>query len=344
MKIGTVSSQIESGLRKLKADEYYASLEKEKIACPLTGSRTWEHVLTGDRYGMGIQTMICPESGFIATNPRPTEAALNKFYRHHYRDYYFSYSDPRSDDYLNSLNYKIVRRRAEWLLDFCEEAMPCSNPAVIDIGCADGHFLELFKVRFPKASLTGIDPDERYGGEARRRTGAEILIGDFNEIVSGIHELTGRHDLLVLSHVLEHLAEPGRKLDEMAKLLKPGGRILVEVPNILSFAWRGLGMFHIGHINHFYPETLVLLLENAGFQLEEIFHGNHPADPWAMTALGIKVQEPRSSRFRLVTKSDQISGLKNFIEDRAQPRCRQPSFIEHVWKRVNSRFGRLSVC
>lgn len=304
---------------KMKAKDLYASFEKEYIICPITGSKEWYTVYDDDRYGMGVQTQICRDSGFIATNPRPTEEALNDFYQNHYRDYYFSFPDPQDADYLESENFKIVNRRADWLLDFVTPYLEGDSCNVLDIGCADGIFLEKFHNRYPDASITGIEPDPRYGGYSAERLPGEIIIGDFNCSIDGKPEWVGKFDVVVLSHVLEHLAFPDQKIADIRKIIKCGGLFLVEVPNILSHYWRGNGMFHIGHINQFYPETLVCLLEKIGYEIIRVFDGKHPADPWAMTILCRKVELVKPSGYSLPNKEG-LDYITTYIADNASPK------------------------
>jgi len=304
---------------KMKAKDLYTKFEKEYITCPITGSNEWHTLYDNDRYGMGVQTQICRDSGFIATNPRPTEGALNDFYQNHYRDYYFAFPDPQSADYLESENFKVVNRRADWLLDFVTPYLESNSCDVMDIGCADGIFLEKFHNRYPDASISGIEPDPRYGGYSAKRLPGEITIGDFNSSIVGKPEWVGRFDLVVLSHVLEHLAFPDQKIAGIRKIIKRGGLFLIEVPNILSHYWRGNGMFHIGHINQFYPDTLVCLLEKLGFEIERVFDGKHPADPWAMTVLCRKVEEPVRSGYRLPQGRD-LDYISTYIAENASPR------------------------
>jgi SAM-dependent methyltransferase len=331
-------------IKNQQAKAYYASLEKESIVCPITQSANWEPLCVGDRYGMGVETMINAESGYIATNPRPTEYALNQFYQNSYRDYYFSFPDPEGGDYRTSYNYKVCCRRAKWLHEFCSPYLVGSDLKVIDVGCADGLFLSEIKNAHPDFVLYGIEPDPRYGGFAERSTGAQVHIGDLNEIIEAQSDWNGQFDLLVLSHVLEHLCAPNVKLAKMRELLKPDGLILIEVPNIASLCWHGSGMFHIGHINQFYPDTMIKLVENAGFELVDIFHGIHPADPWAMTVLARKKDRIQYSPYRLPIRN-QIGSIAKATALRSNleitlPSLRKKTFIRRLRNKCKSALSR----
>ncbi|WP_309387118.1 class I SAM-dependent methyltransferase [Cerasicoccus frondis] len=279
--------------------EYYRSLDKEEIACPITQSTNWKALAYGDRYQMGIETKINLDSGFIATNPVPTEEALVSFYRDHYRDFYFSFPDPEAQEYLDSENYRICKRRAEWLFDYLSGALSDKPARVLDIGCADGLFLEKMSQQRPTDVLTGVEPDEKYATKAASSSGATVHNEGFQTFFQRCEADGSKYDVVVLSHVLEHLTHPDQKIFQIGNLLVDDGLLLIEVPNILSPTWWGPGMFHIGHVNQFYPETLVMLLQSQGFALNKLFHGIHPADTWAMTGLFVKQKKPDVSLYKL---------------------------------------------
>jgi len=82
----------------------------------------------------------------------------------------------------------------------------------------------------------------------------------------------GRYDLVILSHVLEHLQDPGKSLDLIRRCLKTGGLFYAEVPNIpreslLKYAdhhWAP--RYDEPHITFFSKPTLETLIAKAGFQ------------------------------------------------------------------------------
>src|SRR5208337_4886157 len=80
-------------------------------------------------------------------------------------------------------------------------------------------------------------------------------------------------DLVTLWHVLEHMPEPLAALQQVYRLLKPGGRIVIEVPNLASVEahWLGRHWYHLDvpfHFWHFTPRSLRTMALKAGFQVE----------------------------------------------------------------------------
>ncbi len=78
-------------------------------------------------------------------------------------------------------------------------------------------------------------------------------------------------------HVLEHLPDPAAAIARAAELLRPGGRLLVSVPNVDSLQARlgGERWFHLDlprHLFHFGPRSLSAMVERAGLQVARIGH------------------------------------------------------------------------
>jgi SAM-dependent methyltransferase len=87
-------------------------------------------------------------------------------------------------------------------------------------------------------------------------------------------------DVAVAWHVLEHLAQPRDTLTGVRAALRPGGRLLLELPNIASLRarrqgedWYGMEPAH--HVAHYSPQALDALLRTAGY-VPEAIESVHP--------------------------------------------------------------------
>lgn len=137
------------------------------------------------------------------------------------------------------------------------------DAVALDLGCGDGSFLGL--ADRCGWHVVGADPDE-VAVKAARKRGFDVHLGGL-EVFEGQEAL---FDLITMNHVIEHLHDP---LDDVAtcyRLLKPGGRIWLETPNIQSYGhenfganWRGLETPR--HLVLFSRKALYLMLQNAGF-------------------------------------------------------------------------------
>jgi SAM-dependent methyltransferase len=113
--------------------------------------------------------------------------------------------------------------------------------AVLDLGAGDGRYLDLFTALLrPGAALVGCEISQR---RARR-----IRAKGFRVVVAQSEALPfrdGAFDLVSFMEVIEHTQAPGRSLDEVRRVLRPGGRLALTTPNYpmkrlfdLWAAWR----------------------------------------------------------------------------------------------------------
>jgi len=148
--------------------------------------------------------------------------------------------------------------------------------SVLDLGCASGGLLALLR---PRASLlAGLE----LSGTAAR---AAAEVGDL--VVRGALEDSAlpfeadSFDLVVLADVLEHLADPLGALRRAAGWCRPGGAVLVSVPNVAHWIARltivrgrwpahDSGTFDASHLRWFTRDALAALLADAGLLETEL--------------------------------------------------------------------------
>jgi SAM-dependent methyltransferase len=141
------------------------------------------------------------------------------------------------------------------------------SAAVLDVGCGSGAFLD--RVRHETgASVAGVDFVDLSHREEFR--GVEFHHGLFYEQQVG----RDRFDLITMWHFLEHDYEPLRSLERAREALKPGGRLIVEVPRLDSVSFRLFGDRWPGlqapqHTALYDRAHLIALMEKAGFDVVE---------------------------------------------------------------------------
>jgi SAM-dependent methyltransferase len=130
----------------------------------------------------------------------------------------------------------------------------------LDFGCGNGAFLRAFSRAFPGWTLCGSEVSDKYKQVVEGIPGVERLH------TGTIDELPDSFDLISLVHVIEHIPSPGSFLRALAAKLKPGGLLLLEVPDcqvnpfILMVA---------DHCSHFSVGTLARIASDAGFTVLE---------------------------------------------------------------------------
>ncbi len=154
----------------------------------------------------------------------------------------------------------------------------------LDIGCGRGLYLRMLKER--GYHVCGME----LSTATAANTDPEVPV-DVGEMEPGRYP-EGSFDLISIWHVLEHLQHPDRTLAACAQALKPGGALMIAVPDYGSAQARfgGERWFHLDlprHIFHFTESTLGRLLGEAGFRVESCLSGQWEMDPfgWLQTAL-----------------------------------------------------------
>lgn len=237
----------------------------EVVVCPLCGpSRTRTLFVARDRLlgGPGAFPVIrCLSCGLVFLNPRPTAAALGAYYPD---AYYPLDADP--DPAALAVAGGLAARVAGQV-----ERNGHSAPSVLDIGCGTGLFLR--EARERGWTVEGIELSRSAVAYARERFGLPVRQGALDEIALP----DAAFDVITMWHVLEHLPDPLAALRQAARALRPGGLLLLAVPNIGSlearlFGRRWYSLDAPRHLYHFSPETLRALLERAGLHEERTVH------------------------------------------------------------------------
>lgn len=156
-----------------------------------------------------------------------------------------------------------------------------SGKDVLHVGCADYPLTtaRMGDESFLHRRLTsvarrciGVDLSEEAIGLMREAGFDNVEVGDACRLSE---RFQNEFDVIVAGEVLEHIPNPALFLDEARKTLKPGGVLLVTVPNAFNFL-RLLGLLknsesvHVDHCYYFSAKTLARLAGCCGFQLEEV--------------------------------------------------------------------------
>jgi SAM-dependent methyltransferase len=149
------------------------------------------------------------------------------------------------------------------------------RPAVdlLDVGCGSGTLLGLLKQRGFRA--IGVDFSAEAAGLAGAENGVRVVVGSLDQAGFPDHSF----DIVTLFHVLEHVANPRQVLAEVSRILKPGGVIVVQVPNIDSWQFKAFGARWYGldiprHLIDYSKGSMLKLLNDSGFVPRRIKHFN----------------------------------------------------------------------
>jgi SAM-dependent methyltransferase len=135
---------------------------------------------------------------------------------------YASYA-PRSQR-LGLGDYRKALRVGESRLEKVRALLP-ERGLFVEIGAADGAFLDLVHADRPALDLAAIEPD----GKTRAARDAKPWLRQFDDVPAAI-AAGARAAAIGMFHVFEHLADPAAVLADLARLLAPGGALVIEVP------------------------------------------------------------------------------------------------------------------
>lgn len=142
---------------------------------------------------------------------------------------------------------------------------------ILDVGSGPGWFLR--ELRAQGWDTYGVDFSS-HAVEYAQRSGLNVKHGDLFDAAYK----SDFFDVVLFNHSLEHMFNPLDMLKEAHRTLKPGGLLLIMIPNAGSFEARVFGKWWVHwdvprHLFHFNKKTMALLLEKAGFQLMKIQDG-----------------------------------------------------------------------
>lgn len=224
------------------------------VPCPVCEAAEFRPIARLDRRMKRLPTVMCDACGLLFTNPMPTDEELDHYYSRYYRfDYQLALSKP-SGTHVHKREQEVVRR-----LDTFRDLVPAGG-RTLDFGAGSGELVAgLLAEGF---DAHGFEPGEDYGGHARRKLGDRIKIAGWRDM-----RFSGEFDLVTCFHVVEHLNAPVEAISAMASWIKPGGKVLVEVPNMASPINKGIGGLHFAHVLSFNTYNLRLAGAKAGLRM-----------------------------------------------------------------------------
>lgn len=277
---------------------YPPEVKLEDAPCPLGCASRDEVILTGhDRlYGVPgeFRVVRCLGCGLLRTNPRPTQETIGLYYPDNYGPHRFHVSLNRRSDGLRF----YLGRLARWVFRFNHDCLPPLRPGrLLEVGCATGAFLGRMALKNWEVEGVESSPD---AAEAARLLGYPVHAGP----MESAPEPDRAYDLVVGWMVLEHFHNPLLALQKIHAWTKPGGWLVLSVPDAGSLEFRFFKSnwyaLHLpNHLFHFTRRTLAVVLERSGWQLRRVLHQRRLSN--LIGSLGHLLQE--KGHFSFLAKS-----------------------------------------
>lgn len=194
------------------------------------------------------------------TQDPPIESECAPFYD---SPRYISHSD-NTDGLINRLYHTVRSTMLRKKLALIQNLT--SKKKILDIGSGTGYFLNTMKIAGYQTA--GIEINEKARDFSRKNFSLDVYPPeDFSE-----SKLQGKFDIASMWHVLEHIYEPKKYLNQIHSYLEEDAFLIIAVPNYTSADasvykeyWAGYDVPR--HLWHFSPITLKNLVENSGFKL-----------------------------------------------------------------------------
>ena len=132
---------------------------------------------------------------------------------------------------------------------------------MLDVGAGSGEVVYLLRAIGCDAS--GVEPNEAYARYAAESLGAPVRCGFYQDAAVAPASL----DVVTMFHTVEHLENPAEVMAKAAEWLKPGGSLVVEIPNAEAECQQPHQQFHRGHLYHFNMAALSAMLRRVGFEV-----------------------------------------------------------------------------
>lgn len=204
----------------------------------------------------------CGGCGLIYLNPRPTLVQMQRYYDGSYRPHTVAHGTVSEGGRADDHQYYIGR--VEQFLDCLPHAFPPGR--LLDVGCGDGYWPYLMWKR--GWETTGVELSPQVAAFARERYGLNVRAGSLFE-----QRFPAEYfDVVTFWHSLEHLHAPRAALQETCRILREGGAVAVQVPNIDTVLFRIFQQHYSMiqapyHLYHFSPSSMAALLTASGFEI-----------------------------------------------------------------------------
>ncbi len=245
----------QSMLEKVRNGSY--KLRKNSCLCDSKDSGDIR-LIEYDRYCTPVSLLLCKQCSLLRTDPVLDDFSLIEFYKNDFSLLHRGTTKP-SETYLNYV-IPTGRELSQWLLN----KLPIDEVNnVAELGCATGaNLLPFYEIG---KNVIGYDFDINYL-EYGRSKGLNLVEGAWEDKLN-----LASQDLVILSHVLEHMTNPIQSIVQIIELVRPGKYVYMEVPGVFSIIrrWKRCPTkyFQHDHIYHYHEAYLRGIVDQVGAEV-----------------------------------------------------------------------------
>ena len=273
--------------------------------CPGCGANSFNEVFKAPYFrgdGELFSIKECDACKFWLTSPRPADDELGSYYE---TGEYISHND-KKEGLVDQLYHAVRNISLKRKLALITKASG-SIGALLDFGAGTGHFANVANIAGWK--VTGVEPSAEARKVAKETNGLDLIGPEDMEWDAALY------NVITLWHVLEHLPDLNGHLHKFENSLKPGGALIVAVPNhesldsnIYKESWAALDVPL--HLYHFKKQNIEQLGKKHGFILEVV--KNMPFDSFYVSLLSEKVKNGKQNYVKAF-----INGIKSNLRGRS---------------------------
>ena len=223
-------------------------------SCELCHHETLAPIYEPERSTRGLKVYLCNHCGLVQSLPRIDRA-------------------PRRNAAVSGgADWGNVRYGKAFRTDAAMKALARhadfnAGLSVLDVGSNRGSFARAFLDAAPNSRLLALEPDERVADSCADIDRTELMVSRVEDAALE----SERFDIVHSCHTIEHLAHPQDVLADHWRVLKPGGLLVLDAPNIAILDEGDLieEWFIDKHLYHFSARTLIRMVRAAGFDVIE---------------------------------------------------------------------------
>ncbi|RXK87184.1 class I SAM-dependent methyltransferase [Filimonas effusa] len=239
----------------------------EKItytSCPACKSGDIFPVLKAKDYTVSKETFDiweCKSCTLRFTQEVPVAEAIGKYYQ---SEAYVSHSDTKKG-LINRLYHLVRSYTLQSKRKLVSRLSGIRSGNLLDVGAGTGAFAATMQQA--GWQVTGLEPDDTARNNALRQHGLAL------QSLDNLYQLPAQQfDVITMWHVLEHVHDLHGYLSTYRNVIKPGGTLLIAVPNYTSRDAQEYGEYWAAydvprHLYHFSPKSMGMLLEQHGFEV-----------------------------------------------------------------------------
>jgi SAM-dependent methyltransferase len=249
----------------------------------------------------------CLGCSLIRLFPWPSPQDLRTYYP---ESYWYSAKEATADRLEDFYRRLVLRDHVQFVRRALVESGE-SGP-VLDVGCGGGLFSRMLAER--GFQVMGLDFSIEAAGIAWHRNGVPVVCGTLSSAPLPPASCAG----ITMFHVLEHLYDPASYLQAAHSLLRPEGRLVIQVPNaacwqflLLGENWNGIDVPR--HLVNFRAQDLDSLLQHCGFEVLRHKYFSLRDNPAGLASSLAPSLDPMARRVRKTKESGSARILKDLL-------------------------------